>query len=67
MTGDCHVRFCESPRVKPPRATHPYSYDELGERTKTTPEKGPATADGYDQAGNLISVPRLFKQKPRWV
>ena len=22
MTGDCHVRFCESPRVKSPRATH---------------------------------------------
>ena len=22
MTGDCHVRFCESPRVKLPRATH---------------------------------------------
>ena len=22
MNGDAHVRFCESPRVKPPRATH---------------------------------------------
>ncbi len=35
-----------------------YSYDELGERTKITPEKGPATTYGYDQAGNLISVER---------
>lgn len=35
-----------------------YSYDELGERTKTTPEKGPATTYGYDQASNLISVER---------
>ena len=35
-----------------------YSYDELGERTKTTPEKGPATTYGYDQAGNLISAER---------
>ncbi len=35
-----------------------YSYDELGERTKTTPETGPATTYGYDQAGNLISVER---------
>ena len=22
VTGDCHARFCESPRVKSPRATH---------------------------------------------
>ncbi|HEY2282301.1 MAG TPA: RHS repeat-associated core domain-containing protein, partial [Solirubrobacteraceae bacterium] len=35
-----------------------YSYDELGERTKTTPEKGPVTTYGYDQAGSLISVER---------
>jgi RHS repeat-associated protein len=35
-----------------------FSYDELGERTKTTPEKGPATTYGYDQAGNLTSVER---------
>ena len=35
-----------------------YAYDELGERTKTTPEKGPATTYGYDQAGNLLSVER---------
>jgi RHS repeat-associated protein len=35
-----------------------YSYDELGERTKTTPEKGPATTYGYDQAGNLLSAER---------
>jgi RHS repeat-associated protein len=35
-----------------------YTYDELGERTKTTPEKGPATTYGYDQAGDLISAER---------
>ena len=35
-----------------------YAYDELGERTKATPEKGPATTYGYDQAGNLISAER---------
>lgn len=35
-----------------------YSFDKLGERTKATPEKGPATTYGYDQAGNLTSVNR---------
>jgi RHS repeat-associated protein len=35
-----------------------YSYDELGERTKTTPTTGPATTYGYDQASDLISVER---------
>ena len=35
-----------------------YSYDELGERAKTTPSSGPATAYGYDQAGSLTSVER---------
>jgi RHS repeat-associated protein len=35
-----------------------YAYDELGERTKATPETGPATTYGYNQAGNLISVER---------
>jgi RHS repeat-associated protein len=39
-----------------------YSYDELGERTKTTPETGTATTYGYDQAGNLISVERPEKE-----
>jgi RHS repeat-associated protein len=39
-----------------------YAYDELGERTKMTPEKGPATTYGYDQAGNLISVERPEKE-----
>ncbi len=39
-----------------------YAYDELGERTKTTPEKGGATTYGYDQAGNLISVERPEKE-----
>jgi RHS repeat-associated protein len=35
-----------------------YAYNELGQRTKTTPEKGPATTYTYDQAGNLIAVER---------
>ncbi len=35
-----------------------YYYNEMGERTKTAPTKGPATTYGYDQAGNLISVTR---------
>jgi RHS repeat-associated protein len=35
-----------------------YTYDEEGERTKTTPTTGPATTYGYDQVGNLISVER---------
>jgi RHS repeat-associated protein len=35
-----------------------YTYDELGERTKTKPTTGPATTYGYDQAGNLTSVER---------
>jgi len=35
-----------------------YSYDELGERTKTTPSTGPATTYRYDQAGELTSVER---------
>lgn len=38
--------------------TTKYAFDKLGERTKATPEKGPATTYGYDQAGNLISVTR---------
>jgi len=35
-----------------------YTYNEVGQRTKTTPTSGPATSYGYDQAGNLISVTR---------
>ena len=35
-----------------------YTYNELGERTKTTPSSDPATTYGYDQAGNLTSVER---------
>jgi RHS repeat-associated protein len=35
-----------------------YTYDELGERTKTKPSTGPATTYGYDQTGNLLSVER---------
>jgi len=35
-----------------------YSYDELGERTKNTPGKGPATTYGYNQAGELTAVER---------
>jgi RHS repeat-associated protein len=35
-----------------------YSFDELGERTKTKPSSGPATTYGYDQASDLTSVAR---------
>lgn len=35
-----------------------YTYSKLGERTKATPEVGPATTYDYDQAGNLISIER---------
>jgi RHS repeat-associated protein len=35
-----------------------YTYNEVGQRTKTTPTGGSATTYGYDQAGNLISVER---------
>jgi RHS repeat-associated protein len=35
-----------------------YSYSEVGQRSKATPEKGPASSYGYDQAGNLIAVTR---------
>ena len=41
-----------------------YSYNELGERTKTEPSTGPATTYGYDQAGNLTSVERPEEGKP---
>jgi RHS repeat-associated protein len=35
-----------------------YAYNEVGQRTKATPEVGPASTYGYDQAGNLTSVNR---------
>jgi RHS repeat-associated protein len=35
-----------------------YAYNEVGQRTKTTPSVGPATTYGYDQAGDLTSVER---------
>jgi RHS repeat-associated protein len=35
-----------------------YTYNEVGQRTKTTPTTGPATTYAYDQAGNLISAER---------
>jgi RHS repeat-associated protein len=35
-----------------------FTFNKVGQRTKATPEKGPATTYGYDQAGNLISVKR---------
>lgn len=35
-----------------------YAYNEIGQRTKTTPTSGPATTYGYDQADNLTSVNR---------
>jgi RHS repeat-associated protein len=35
-----------------------YSYNEVGDRTKTTPTTGPATTYGYSQADTLTSVTR---------
>lgn len=35
-----------------------YTYNEMGQRTKTTPTTGPTASYGYDQAGNLISIER---------
>jgi len=35
-----------------------YTYNEMGQRTKSTPETGSTTTYGYDQAGNLISAER---------
>jgi RHS repeat-associated protein len=35
-----------------------YSYNEEGERTKTTPASGPATTYSYDQAGDQIAISR---------
>jgi RHS repeat-associated protein len=35
-----------------------FAYNEVGQRTKTTPSTGSATTFGYDQAGNLNSVER---------
>lgn len=35
-----------------------YTYNEIGERTKTMPSVGPATSYGYNQAGSLTSVKR---------
>jgi RHS repeat-associated protein len=35
-----------------------YTYNEMGQRTKTKPTTGPATTYGYDQVGNLTSVER---------
>ncbi len=39
-----------------------YAYNELGQRTKTTPS-GAASTYGYDQAGNLTSVERPTEGK----
>jgi RHS repeat-associated protein len=47
--------------TKAPVAT--YSYDEIGERTKTTPAAGPATTYGYNQANNLTAVERPAGEK----
>jgi RHS repeat-associated protein len=35
-----------------------YTFNEVGERIKSTPTTGSATVYGYDQAGNLTSVER---------
>ena len=38
--------------------TTKYTYNEQGQRTKTTPTTGPASTYGYDQAENLTSINR---------
>ena len=35
-----------------------FAFDKLGERTKATPEKGPATTYAFNQAGSLVSITR---------
>ncbi len=35
-----------------------YTFNKVGQRTTLTPEKGPATTYGWNQAGNLTSVTR---------
>lgn len=35
-----------------------YTFNEVGERTKTAPASGPATSYGYDEADNLTTVTR---------
>jgi len=39
-----------------------YTYNEVAQRTKATPETGAATTYGDDQAGNLITVERPEKE-----
>jgi RHS repeat-associated protein len=55
--GSVENKFNEGDELEKSAGTS-YSYDELGERTKATPEKGPVTTYGYDQAGDLTSVER---------
>jgi RHS repeat-associated protein len=55
--GSTENKFNEGDELEKGTGTT-YAYDELGERTKTTPEKGPVTTYGYDQAGDLTSVER---------
>jgi RHS repeat-associated protein len=38
--------------------TATYTYNEFGQRTKTTPKTGPATTYEYNQAGNMTTVTR---------
>lgn len=50
--------FSNASELETGPSTTKYTYNEQGQRTKTTPATGPATSYGYDQAGNLKSVTR---------
>src|SRR5437870_8967841 len=47
MTGDCHVRFCESPGVRFPRATHLARSNSHSTRTQPSREAS-LTVEGGD-------------------
>ncbi|MGA9313653.1 MAG: RHS repeat-associated core domain-containing protein, partial [Solirubrobacteraceae bacterium] len=57
VEGAAEYKYDEGDAIEKGGTTN-YSYNELGERTKRTPEKGPATTYVYDQAGNLTGVER---------
>ena len=53
-----HLQHTTKPTSSKTAPALTYTYNELGQRTKTKPSSGPATTYGYDQAGNLTSVER---------
>ncbi len=65
MSGDVHVRFCESLGVKFPRATHPdQGFDEWYGILKTTDESVYSSLEGFAESGITETfVFRLLDQK----